>query len=474
MTDATVSPAAFHGVASARRDISLWPTLLATLVGLLVISAPNLIDPMLRFDDYPALFADPSGFWHKTKDEGRWLSYLWHLREVTTPSWLNYFMYQVCWATIAASVGRLMFRTNENATWFAIVASLMIAVSPSALLMSLWFNTLLPGIALVALFAVIAHHVTVKTLRVLMVPFIVATFMSYTNYPLLILAIVVMRTEDRSIKDLAGLLTLFVVSFAIAVLTVYSINFYVHDVFGIPLADWREATPAGDLAGYLGNIPLLIDSLKNFAIFSTFYFEPAIYTHLCFLVAATVVLIKRAPLEALYLYALLGLALAMLAAQVLKMGLYVPPRANFVIWMMHALIVVRATYYISAEPGFMGRIARNFILLVVGSYGLQSGLQQMQYRDWQDETRAFATQVAAVEGPLVIVDDALQLASAQKAFVQDTRGLASRLKLLTGRDIAVCLDGKDCCPSTVPGPCPSEIWLKPSAQGPTLDIRPAS
>ena len=56
-------------------------TFLVTLVVTLIMSGTNLLDPMIRWDDYPALFGQEELFWSKTLHEGRWLNYVWHLRE---------------------------------------------------------------------------------------------------------------------------------------------------------------------------------------------------------------------------------------------------------------------------------------------------------------------------------------------------------------------------------------------------------
>jgi len=37
----------------------------------LILSLQNLVDPMMRFDDYPALLTDPTYSWPKILFEGR-------------------------------------------------------------------------------------------------------------------------------------------------------------------------------------------------------------------------------------------------------------------------------------------------------------------------------------------------------------------------------------------------------------------
>ena len=113
---------------SVLRHPIITPVML-TVLAVLVISAPNLIDPMIRFDDFPALFGDAESYWHKTKDEGRWLNYLWHLRGITTPAWLNFALYQVLWALFAAFLAIAALPDTSNRVWFTTVLALLVLVA---------------------------------------------------------------------------------------------------------------------------------------------------------------------------------------------------------------------------------------------------------------------------------------------------------------------------------------------------------
>lgn len=62
---------------------------------MLILSLQNLVDPMMRFDDYPALLADPTFFWPKILFEDRWINCLLHLREIVTPAWLDFAVYRL-------------------------------------------------------------------------------------------------------------------------------------------------------------------------------------------------------------------------------------------------------------------------------------------------------------------------------------------------------------------------------------------
>lgn len=431
-----------------RRNVG--PIILVTLLAVFVISAPNLIDPMIRFDDYPAFFADPTGYWVKTKDEGRWLNYLWHLRGLTTPAWLNFAAYEMLWALFAAFFAIAALGKTHASVWFATVLALLILVAPSATLISLWFNTLFPGLALVALYAGLSLKLSRRLHRALLVPFTVLTFMAYTTYPLLLLAVVLASDQRRSLGDLIGVLALFTASFVLAVLCVYTLNLSVHGVFGVPVADWRNPTPATDMASLVANLPLVAQSFGDFIYRTSFDFMPTVYFNLGFLVLATLVLARHAPLEALYLHAGLLTGLTLIVVQNLKMGLIVPPRAFLFAWVLYAVLIARAAQILTARGCFAGRMARNAVLLIIGSYMLQTAKQYYSYRDWQAYTRDLGETVQTIDAPMAISGDIRSLPAAGKASIQDNRALGFRLRQLTGKLIPLCDSRQSPCCLNVP------------------------
>lgn len=419
------------------QGLSLWPVFALALLATLAISLPTLTDPLIRHDDYPAFFAEADAFWPKTLHEGRWINYVWHLREVVTPAWFNFTIYQTLWAlfaaaTAVAAVGR------EGSLWFAAVLALIITVSPSASLIALWFNTLIPGLALVALYALLACTLSVRQHRALLPLFVTLTFMAYTTYPLLLLALCLARTERRSILDLTGLLTLFAASFVLAVLTTFALNWQVHGIFGVPPADWREGTPAHDLSSLLANVPLVLQSLADFVDRSTYGFAPAIFFHLGLLIAASLVLVRRAPQEALYLYAGLATGLALVVLQILKLGVITPPRAFIFAWVIYGIIIVRAALILHRDAADPRQILSKLVLLVAAFYLPLTFMQYSSHRDWQSDTRVIAERVALAPAPVFLTGSVGALPSAHTAFIQTETALLDRIRQLTGRKVAFC------------------------------------
>lgn len=422
--------------------------LMIALVGVLVVSLPNLIDPMIRYDDYPALLALPSWFWGKTLGEGRWINYLWHLRSLVTPSWLNFAVYQVLWAVLAAALAVAATEQTEDRSedrWFAGLLALFIAVAPPATAIVLWFNTLIPGLAIVALYAVLGCKISQGWHRALLLPFTIVTFMTYATYPLILLAVCLFRTERRSLFDLAGLLALFVVSFAVAVMVAYAINWQIHGVFGIPLADWRDPNPASDLAGIIANLPMLKYTFWALLESMSFGLGPLAGIHFMILTLATAYLARLAPKEALYLHAGLWIGVALTAAQVLKLGVQVPPRSFAFAWILYAAIVVRATTLLSRDSALLGRIGRNISLLIVIGYMVVTFFFFTTFRAWQSETRELAQAVLQTNGNIIVTGNVMELSSASLAGIQSELALSFRIKQLTGHEIIICNSKQEVC-----------------------------
>ena len=444
MTHAPTYSADYARPEAERQGVRLGRTFLVALIGVLLISLPTITDPLIRHDDYPAFFAEPDAFWPKTLHEGRWVNYLWHLREIVTPAWLNFAIYQALWAVFAASIA-VVATGRDGSPWFATVLALIVLVAPPASLIALWFNTLIPGLALVALYAALGWVMSVRAHRALLPLFVTLTFMAYTTYPLLLLAVCLARTDRRSFLDLFGLLSFFAASFILAVLTTFAINWQIHGIFDVPPAEWREGTPAADFGGLIANLPLVTQSIATFFDRATFGFLPALVFHLALFGGATVILFKRAPLEALYLHAGLWMGMALVVVQVLKLGVITPPRAFIFAWVIYALIIPRAAIILRRDGADPRQLARKAILLIAAFYLPLTFMQFSTHRDWQSDTRAIAERAPAAQGQVFLTGKVSEMESAHKAFIQTEIALLERIRQLTGRTAIFCVSAPEAC-----------------------------
>jgi hypothetical protein len=304
---------------------------------------------------------------------------------------------------------------------------------------SLWFNTSTPGLVFVAVFALLALVLSERQTRLLLLPFTVISFMGYTTYPVWLLAICLVTTSQRSLRDLVGLLAWFTFSFAVAVFTVYSINYQVHGVFGVPLDTWRNATPASGLTGLIDNLPLLWETgallMERIGFSHPVLLAPSSLFFMGVFVASTVVLARHAPLEALYLHAGLWTGMGLMVVQCLKLGLVVPPRAFIFAWLFFALILMRAAQCHS-ESG--GRWLRNCVLIVLGAQAVSNADFYGDFRDWQRDTRQIAAALVPGDSPILVTGNIRDVPSAKRATLHHELAFSFRMEMLVGREVIFC------------------------------------
>ncbi|MCV3271539.1 hypothetical protein [Roseobacter sinensis] len=430
--------------APTRMPLRIPPVFWLALGVIALISLPNLRDPMIRHDDFPALLGHADAFWNKTLHEGRWLNYVWHLRDMITPAWLNFALYQICWAIFATALAVAATRQDKSVPAAALMAALIL-VAPPATLISLWFNTLLPGLALVALYGVIVCCSPQPTARRLLPVFIVATFMAYTTYPLLLLALCLAATQRRSLRDLFGLLSLFSASFIGAVLITYALNWQVHGIFGVPLAEWREAEPAESIAGLWANLSWVQTSFARFFEKAMLGSIPLLLVHGGCLLGAALVMIRRAPMELVYFATGLLTGLALVVVQAAKLGVLVPPRAMIFLWVFYAAILVRGAQLLSQDQTPLSRLGVVAAAILTLAYGAVTHQRYAGFQQWQTQTRSIGLALANLPGPVHVVGRATQSAAGQSAGIQSDQALAYRLEQFSGHRIVLCQPtGIDC------------------------------
>ncbi len=423
--------------------------IVATYAVMMAISLPQLIDPLVRHDDFPALLADPSGYYLKTLHEGRWINYLWHLREWVTPAWVNFAVYQLFWVIFAAATAVNACARDEKPI-YVIGLALMIAVAPPALLISLWFNTLIPGLGLVALYAVLSVFLSVRMMRALLFVFVPLTLTAYTTYPLLLLAVHLTTFHaQRSFKDLFFGVALFTASFAFGIVVIYSLNYWEHGIFGIPMAEWRAATPSVDYASTMENLQRAVGFWGKTASSFAFHFTPLMIVHLVLFAGGLLVLGRRDIWGALYIVAGFMVGFGLLTLQVLATGVELPVRANGFIWVLYAVVLVRIVIRGRQQGGLWERIPRLLLMIIVASYLLQTVRQYADGMAWQSETRRMAQELEGTDGPIYFTGDYALITGAKAAGIQNARGLRIRLVYLTGREVIDCNASAQICNAAI-------------------------
>ncbi|MFV1495076.1 hypothetical protein VWY34_06415 [Phaeobacter sp. JH20_02] len=450
----------------ARRDAAtpLLATIAVAFFGLLIAAVFQLPDPLIRHDDYPALFGDAETYYVKTLMEGRWVNYLWHLRETLLPSWANYLIYNGLWAVVLGCLAHNALGAGAP-LWRKGAVALIAGLSAPALLISLWFNTLIPGMAILAIYALATTQLSDRACRWLLVPFVPLALTAYTTYPFFLLALCLTRADtQRSARDLASLLGLFILCFALAMASIYTLNYLFHGVFGIPMAEWRMPKPAHDLASLLANIGLIGDFLGSSASLVSFHFLPLTVFQVALFGWAVWLVGRSDPWRAIYPLAGICLGMGLIFVQTIKTGITLPPRVSGFVWLYYAVLLGLLSQELAARGGVWDRIGRNLLAFVALIYLAFNLLQHRDVTAWQADSRRMADQILAVEGPIYVTGTYLSLPSGKKSGLQHDLSVAFRLTQLTGRDVVICAMTPTAC-AHLP------VEVQAGAKGPDYEVR---
>ena len=444
------SPPAATG-ASVPRAILL--AFVPAFAALLLAALPQLADPMIRYDDFPAFFREAALYWEKTLSEGRWLNYLWMKHAPFWPAPVGYVLYQFFWALFAAGAAANALGARERPIYLGLLAT-FIALSPQNFLISGWFSTQLPSTIFAAVFAVVAALSTSRAGRWMFLATGWVSMLTYPTLPLLMLAVLLTRHDlRRSLGDLAVLLGILVVSVLAGTLTMYAINWQVHGVFGLVIDEWRNATPATDLASLVANLPMIPDLLAR-VYMTTGYGNPVLsLVNLVLPVAALALLSVRRPGEAACIAAGTSVSFGLMATHSVLSGLPLPERSLVVLWLYGAIAVMQAAL-LPASPE-RARVVLAGLVLLLGLCGGQLLKTARTFTLWQEQTRALASLLPEAQDRIVLFGDFEAVPGATEAGVFDKLALLFRLRQLSGQAWVF-----DCTP---PKPCPVAPSFDPVA-----------
>ncbi len=439
---------------TTRADLAKARTLalvvLSTWVVLLLVSGlPQITDPFLRHDDYPALLLRAEDFYSKTLEEGRWINYWWQLRPVQTPAWLNYQIYTLGWAVFAAAAALHVYGTSQLG--YSICLAALIALSPQSTLISLWFNTLIPGMWLIATYAVLTLWLSPFAGRALLLIFVPLSLLTYSTHPLMLLAICLMREDQRrSSRDLVGLVLLFVGSFALGLLLIYTLNWYAHGIFGIRLAEWRNSNPAESLGDLMANLPM-VRTYLGWVFDSMGFNDPRLMKVNAVLILASLGLLFRLRrAEALYILSGAGIGLALLSLHTLMEGVFIPFRATTFVWVFFAVALSRAAYLAGLHSGRTASVALIVIVTFTVSVASCVRTYYRAHEVWQASTETLSRAVPPRTSSIFVFGPYLGLAGSFEAKLQHAMALQFRLEHLTGATVTDCSASPVACQGITP------------------------
>lgn len=402
---------------------AIWLIALATA---LLANWPQLGDPFVRHDDFPVLTGDAAAYYEKTLAEGRWLNYLWALRPVGFSPVINYFLYLVGWSAFAAAFATLAVKPPLYRVFLAV----LIVLTPQAYELSQWFSTTLPGVWLLALHAGLSLARPRWSVP-FMLAFVPLTFSAYPTFPFIVLATALTTTRKWRTP-----VALFLVSFALAVLIAYGLNWLNHGYFVIKIAAWRNPDPATTFAEALENlaalVPFVFLTMKSLGMGHT-------EIGLAILTISTLafwLVFTRDPRAAALAVTPIALGLTLLTLNQAQSGVPIPVRATVFVWIGASLALVRAAMILPRRS-----IGIGVLIVITGFLGYQFIRNHLVlFERWQTSTRALAATVPTDAEAVHVYGERWTIDGAADAAIQSDDGLSSRLRILTGLPVTICLE----------------------------------
>lgn len=416
------------------------------------VSWENLADPFVRHDDYPTVFGEAEEYYWKTLSEGRWLNYWYISLPFTLPTQVSFVLYLLAWSVFAAAFAT--YTIGPRVKVFPGARPLMaalIVLCPQAFDIAQWFNTVMPGIWVMAVYAAIALFVPFRIAVALLFVFVPLSFSAYNTYPFYLLALLLCRVDrDRSFADLVRVVAVFVLAFALAMLVTNALNWYFHGVFGIEEADWRAPNHVEELADLSQNLMKVVRFWQDVMLIYGMGNHLVGYLILVIPLLLALIVLRHDRMLALYAITPVFLGMGLLTYYTLTTGIFVPVRATVFFWLVSCfLLVFGASLLAQTWPRQVILVGMILTLVVFFSreFMVRFGYLQM----WQATTKEMATNIPVESERLVIYGPLATLTGAREAAIQSFDGLRFRLRYLTGVPGITCRqDDVDCSGETPP------------------------
>ncbi|MGN7963386.1 hypothetical protein [Brucella sp. 22210] len=281
-------------------------------------------EPFISHDDFdwliPANF--DQGFespWSKASTEGRWLNYPWSLLTVHLNINSAYYLFVALTIWMCVSISRLYMGR------LSVIAALLFFFSPPAGELSLWPVTQSSSVLITAACVTTLYFLQRNNVRYIMLGgVVIASLLTYPAYAPMIL-IVFGATLLNKTNELINTAAVYVGAYAVGIITIFSLNWYFHNNFGIKVAGWRHSTPLFPDGDLIANIV----RYTKFWIEVTRYWPVFIISVIGYATCFFANIKKR---QCVYVLLLSVLIIAMEASASIINGLDLPSRTSLWLW----------------------------------------------------------------------------------------------------------------------------------------------
>lgn len=425
-----------------KRRLVLLAVTWAVPFAVLCLAMPSLVqDPFVRSDDYPGLLGDWHLYYWKTLAEGRWLNYLWMLRPVLFDDQTLFVLYLALWSLVWALTANGVFR-QDRTPWRAIFIATALSLMPQGLMIVGWFTTLIPATFALALYAAVAAFGGRRWALWSMFLFCPLAILSYTTYPLAILAICCLAVPwpNDSQRHIGLIFLVFCGAFVASVGMMYGLNWIFHGHFGLEFPDWRGANHVQGIADIVENLGGAGTWLRT--AFSVIVVKSPLFINLAYAICLFGMLVASvtARVDCRRMLFVLFMTAGVLLAQTAMTGIAVPFRAGGAIWVAQVgffAIAMRASPNVIRQAAIAALLALVLIPITLRWYSFSEVLT----KPYQTMTQEMAEDIRdAAEGQEieVLLFGGTPLSLRHSEVLQHDVGFLFRMEVLTGAAVYLC------------------------------------
>ncbi|NRB33432.1 MAG: hypothetical protein HRU31_01570 [Rhodobacteraceae bacterium] len=347
-------------------------------------------------------------------------------------------------AGLAALIAMMAIKPPDRVFYGGLAAALIV-VSPASVALSFWASTLLPGLALCVAYGVLVLRGGYRIALWMLLPFVIVTFMAYTSFPLILLLMLVLTVPSVTWRSWGGIAVYFMLCMVLAVLVTYSLNYLVHGVFGLELDVTRAPVTSFSPEALQVKAGRVVASVENALLAFGYGSWTFVALHVVLLGVSSVVVFQQDRRLFIMLQSVMWGGVAMLVAQTMLSGAWLPFRSFHFFWVAYVIQLVRAAQLLAGRTRIIGLTAHITCIAVLAWYGLITGILYTSAQSWQSETAALADKLPDDTRTLYATGNLIQYPSAALATLQDEEAIAGRMRYLTGRDVVLCQHGLNPC-----------------------------
>ncbi|EFN00176.1 hypothetical protein ACQP31_07425 [Actinobacillus pleuropneumoniae] len=314
------------------------------LVICFIYSTGQFTDTYIRHDDWEFMthllpnMNHHGTPWDKTLWEGRWINFLWSYQAKELSINANYIIFILGYSLFSWVYSSFLVKEYvyiKNDIFIKVIISLMIFFCPTYADLSLWPATLSPSVWIAfvgVLYCIYKEYWLGKVIL------FITLVMSYAPLAPACLLLIV-SCQNQSFLNVFRTIILYISSYLLGVLIIYTLNYKFHGVFGVQIQDWRNPNPLVSFQTFIDNFH------KSLGIWESIFYRNRYLLSFCVLATSFNIYLNRKNRNIINVW--VGVLCVFIFEFLISLysGVDLPDRAIIWLWMFFVIIVSNSLFF---------------------------------------------------------------------------------------------------------------------------------